>query len=94
MEENVARILQMVQEGKINVQEATALISAVRGDQTASDADRADRPRRKYRRNGGPPPWFWLCLFCCRSPWFWLWFWLIYCVEAKERKEKGTSDNG
>lgn len=92
MEENVARILQMLQEGKITVQEATTLIASVRGEQAApAEEQTAKRKCKQHGRNGCPPAWLWLCLLCCRSPWAWLWLWLIYCAEAKAKKENGSS---
>lgn len=91
MDENVSRILQMVQEGKISVQEATALIAAVRGEQAVSADEKSEPSERRYkRRQNGPPPWFWLCLFGCRCPWLWLWFWLFYIAEAKKTEAKKT----
>lgn len=75
MEENVARILQMLQEGKINVQEATALIAAVRGEQAAPAADKPEKQEGwSEKRHGGPPPWFWL------------WFWLLCCRPCRCRR--------
>ena len=66
MEENVARILQMLQEGKISVQEATSLIAAVRGEQAAPASE--EKSEKRHRDNswcGSWPFWFWMWLLCC-----------------------------
>jgi hypothetical protein len=67
MEENVARILQMLQEGKVTVQEATALIAAVRGEQAAPASEEKSEKRRRDNSwcGGGWPFWFWMWLLCC-----------------------------
>ena len=72
MEENVARILQMLQEGKVSVQEATTLIAAVRGEHTApavpAPEEKSDKhDKDDWWRRGNPVPlWVWFWLLCCR----------------------------
>ena len=44
MDDNVMRVLQMLQEGKITAQEAETLIAALRGDKVGADAKEEPRP--------------------------------------------------
>jgi hypothetical protein len=78
MEENVARILQMLQEGKLTVNEATALIAAVRGEQAAPAAapPTEKSERREYER-------WWKQN--CPVP-LWVWLWLIFCRPGRCRR--------
>jgi hypothetical protein len=72
MEENVARILQMLQEGKVSVNEATTLISAVRGEQAAppppppTEQAAKNEQDRWWKHNCSVPLWVWLWLIFCR----------------------------
>lgn len=82
MDENVARILQMLQDGKVNVQEATTLISAVRGEHAAaseassassSEGKSGKRDQDNGWRQGNPVP-------------MWVWFWLLCCGPRRCRR--------
>ena len=72
MEENVNRILQMLQEGKLSVTEATTLIAAVRGEQTAPAASPPTEQAaqsdydRWWKKNCPVPLWVWLWLIFSR----------------------------
>ena len=46
MDENAARVLQMLQDGKINAQEAAMLIGALRGEAAQVEVEKKDA--RKY----------------------------------------------
>ncbi|MCS6775887.1 MAG: hypothetical protein RMJ43_02340 [Chloroherpetonaceae bacterium] len=69
MDDNISRILQMLQDGRINVREAATLIAAVRGEAPQSESGASEEKEKStcctftFPYQGILIPWWLLILF-------------------------------